>query len=366
LKIVVVGSRGFIGKNLCVTLREHEHEVLEAHSETSQDILLSHLAKADFVFHLAGINRTNDIADFQKGNVELTKFIVDSLIKFGRDVPLVFSSSTQAVQDNPYGKSKFEAEQAVQLYSECTLSPHYIYRFPNVFGKWCRPNYNSFVSTFCYNIINGIEISVNDASAVVNLVYIDDVCASLISLLDGKSKPGFHSVPNEFLTTVGKVAEIIRSFEFMRDTLGCERVGEGLVRALYSTFLSFVPPARFSYRIPVYADNRGVFAEVLKTRDSGQFSFFTAHPGITRGGHYHHTKNEKFLVIKGTALFKFENIATGDRYELCVIGSTPEIVETIPGWAHDITNTGDDDLIVMLWANEIFDPKRPDTIARLL
>ena len=366
MKIVVTGSQGFIGKNLCVFLREQQHDVLEIHRETSQQDILSYLSLADFVFHLAGINRPTNTAEFQSGNVDLTRFIVDGLSGSNRSIPLVFTSSTQAEDDNDYGVSKCSAEKIVQSYSVATGAASYIYRLPNVFGKWCKPNYNSFVATFCNNALNGIDISVHDPRAPVRLAYIDDVCASFLELLDGKSSSGFLKLPVEFNTTVGEVANIISSFKSSRTTLITERVGTELTRALYSTYLSYTTPDQFNYSIPSYADERGVFCEMLKTKDSGQFSFFTAHPGITRGGHYHHTKNEKFLVIKGEAVFKFEDISTGQRHELTVNGSNPEIVETVPGWTHDITNSGDEDLIVMLWANEIFDRERPDTINKEL
>jgi len=366
MKVVVTGSRGFIGKNLCVFLREQQHDVFEIHRETDQQDILSYLSLADFVFHLAGTNRPTNPAEFQSGNVDLTRFIVEGLSDSNRGIPLVLTSSTQAENDSDYGVSKCAAEKIVQSYSVATGAASYIYRLPNVFGKWCKPNYNSFVATFCNNALNGIDISVHDPRAPVRLAYIDDVCASFLELLDGKASSGFLKVPVEFNTTVGEVANIISSFKSSRTGLITERVGAELTRALYSTYLSYTPPDQFNYSIPSYADERGVFCEMLKTKDSGQFSFFTAHPGITRGGHYHHTKNEKFLVIKGEAVFKFENISTGQRHELTVNGSNPEIVETVPGWTHDITNSGDEELIVMLWANEIFDRQRPDTITKEL
>ena len=366
MKIMVTGSHGFIGKNLCLFLREEQHEVLEVHRETPQSDTLSYLQQADFVFHLAGINRSSDQTQFQIGNVDLTRFIVEGLSDSNRAIPLVLTSSSQAEDDNDYGVSKLAAENIAQSYSVATGAASYIYRLPNVFGKWCKPNYNSFVATFCNNALNGIDISVHDPRAPVRLAYIDDVCASFLELLDGKASSGFLKLPVEFNTTVGEVANIISSFKSSRTTLITERVGAELTRALYSTYLSYTPPDQFNYSIPSYADERGTFCEMLKTKDSGQFSFFTAHPGITRGGHYHHTKNEKFLVIKGEAVFKFENISTGQRHELTVNGSNPEIVETVPGWTHDITNSGDEELIVMLWANEIFDRQRPDTIAKEL
>ena len=366
MKIIVTGSQGFIGKNLCVYLKEKQHEVLEIHRETPQGDIVSLLSLADFVFHLAGINRPLDPNEFKLGNVDLTRFIVDTLSDLNRDIPLVFTSSTQAEFDNDYGLSKLAAEKLIQSYSDITGAASYIYRLPNVFGKWCNPNYNSFVSTFCYNVLNNINIKINEPSKLVRLVYIDDVCSSFLKLLDGRAKTGFHKITPEFNTTVGEVADIILSFKSSQTSLVTERVGTNLKRALYSTYLSYKNPDQFNYSIPSYADERGVFCEMLKTKDSGQFSFFTAHPGVTRGGHYHHTKNEKFLVIKGEAIFKFENIITGKKHRLKVDCSNLEIIDTVPGWTHDITNIGNEDLIVMLWANEIFDRDMPDTITRKL
>lgn len=367
MKIVVTGAKGFIGKNLCIMLREHGYqEIVEVDRETSLEALSNYLSEANFVYHLAGINRPKDDTEFQQGNADLTCFITEQLKQLGRQVPLVVSSSIQAERDNAYGQSKRLAEQAVEQYGVNTGASYYIYRFPNVFGKWCKPNYNSFVATFCYNILNDLDITINDSLASVNLVYIDDVCHSLISLLEGSTSSGFKSILPEYSTTVGEVASLLRAFKNSRDNLITENVGTGLCRALYSTYLSYVSPEQFSYAIASYGDERGVFSEMLKTKDAGQFSFFTAHPGITRGGHYHHTKNEKFLVVKGKALFKFEHIATGERYELQTDSSSPRIVETVPGWSHDITNIGDEEMIVMLWANEIFDREVPDTFARPL
>lgn len=366
MKIVVTGSKGFIGRNLCVFLTEQQHDVLEVHRGTKQKDIISYLSQAEFVFHLAGINRPKNPTEFRSENVDYTRFIVKLLSDSNRRTPIVLTSSTQAESENDYGASKCAAEKIVESYSVATGAATYIYRLPNVFGKWCKPNYNSFIATFCNNVANGIDISVHEPRALVKLVYIDDVCASFLELLDGKASSGFHKLTPEFDTTVGEVANIILSFKSSRTTLIMERVGTELMRALYSTYLSYISPDDFNYVIPKYTDERGVFCEMLKTKDSGQFSFFTAQPGVTRGGHYHHTKNEKFLVIKGEAIFKFENITTGKRHELKISGSTLEIVETVPGWTHNITNIGDEELIVMLWANEIFDRNRPDTIAKKL
>ena len=367
MNIVVTGARGFIGKNLVTMLKEKGYQsITEIEKDTPQKELITALEQADFVYHLAGVNRPKDDCEFTQGNSELTVFIVNQLQASGKQTPIMLSSSMQAELDNPYGISKAGAEQAVQQYAQESQAACFIYRFPNVFGKWCRPNYNSFVATFCHNIANDIEINIHDPSAPVTLVYIDDVCASLIQLLGSRASVGMSQVEPQYTSTVGEVADLLFAFKQSRANLVTENVGTGLTRALYSTYLSYLKPGQFEYDIPSYADERGVFCEMLKTQQAGQFSFFTAHPGITRGGHYHHSKNEKFLVIKGRALFKFEQIDTGERYELESDGSKPQIVETVPGWSHDITNIGEDEMVVMLWANEIFDREAPDTFARPL
>ncbi len=348
-------------------LREQGYEnLVEIDRDTTNEQMTQALIKADFVFHLAGVNRPKNEKEFKQGNADLTEFIVAQLAASGKKTPIVLSSSSQAVLDNPYGVSKASAEKVVEHYASSTGARHYIYRFPNVFGKWCRPNYNSFIATFCYNIANDLAIEIHDPSAKVTLVYIDDVCNELIGLLASQSESGLKTISTQYHTTVGEIADKLSAFKTSRDNLVIEKVGIGLTRALYSTYISYFKPEQFHYDLPRYGDERGVFCEMLKTKDSGQFSFFTAYPGITRGGHYHHTKNEKFLVIKGQALFKFENISTGERYELTTNGNSPRVVETVPGWSHDVTNVGDDELIVMLWANEIFDREAPDTFPRVL
>ncbi|MBS9854707.1 capsular polysaccharide biosynthesis protein CapF [Vibrio alginolyticus] len=367
MNIVVTGAKGFIGKNLCVMLSEKGYDsVIQIDRDTSQDDIKQALSSADFVYHLAGINRPKDESEFTTGNADFTQFLVSELKANGRNTPIMLSSSIQASLDNAYGISKAQAETLVADYGKKSGADAFIYRFPNVFGKWCRPNYNSFVATFCYNIVNGIDINIHDPRAPVTLVYIDDVCKSLIELLDGGVESGFKQVSIEYNTTVGEVASLLQAFKESRDNLVTEHVGKGLTRALYSTYLSYFEPSKFHYTLPKYGDERGVFCEMLKTKESGQFSFFTAHKGITRGGHYHHSKNEKFLVIKGEALFKFEHVVTGEQYELKVNSDEATVVETVPGWSHDITNIGEEELVVMLWANEIFDRNAPDTIAKPL
>jgi UDP-2-acetamido-2,6-beta-L-arabino-hexul-4-ose reductase len=281
----------------------------------------------------------------------------------------VLASSTQAALDNPYGQSKQAAENALRTYAASTGAATYVFRLTNVFGKWAKPNYNSAVATFCHNIARGLPIAVNAPAAPLCLVYIDDVVQAMVECLDGKvsADPEFGAAfafaGPVYATTVGAVADQLREFAGSRATLLTPPVGTGLVRALYSTYISYFEPSAFSYEVPRHGDPRGVFVEMLKTPDCGQFSYFTAHPGITRGEHYHHSKTEKFLVIKGTARFGFRHIITGETYSLVTHGGEARIVETVPGWTHDISNIGDDEMIVMLWANEIFDRQRPDTVS---
>ncbi|ELY5855273.1 UDP-2-acetamido-2,6-beta-L-arabino-hexul-4-ose reductase [Cronobacter malonaticus] len=367
MKILITGAEGFIGRNLCLRLQEAGYQDLVKISRTSTETDLElGLNEADFIYHLAGVNRPTNVEEFAEGNSNLTKQIVDYLLAQNKNTPIMISSSIQAELDNAYGESKAAAEREIQRYAAESGAVYFIYRYPNVFGKWCKPNYNSFVATFCHNIANDIDITVNDPSAEVNLVYIDDICTDAIKLLSETVGSGYKTVKPIYSTTVGEVAELIYRFKASRSTLITEDVGVGFTRALYSTWLSYLPADKFSYSVPSYGDNRGVFCEMLKTSSAGQFSFFTAHPGITRGGHYHHSKNEKFLVIRGQACFKFEHVITGERYEINVSSDEFKIVETVPGWTHDITNTGTDELIVMLWANEIFNRNEPDTIARPL
>jgi len=277
---------------------------------------------------------------------------------------VVYTSSIQVERDNDYGTSKRAAEDALLDLNQSTGCPVYIYRLPNVFGKWARPNYNSAVASFCHNIARNLPVQINNPSAVIQLVHIDDVVASFISLLDGAAQATpFVDVEPVYQITVGELSEQLQRFKATRDNLITEPVGTGLTRALYSTYVSYLPPENFTYTVPQHGDERGVFVEMLKTPDAGQFSFFTAHPGVTRGGHYHHSKTEKFLVIKGEACFRFRHMLTGEFYELRTVGDKPEIVETVPGWTHDITNEGDSELVCLLWANEIFDRERPDTFA---
>lgn len=371
MRVLVTGANGFLGKNLLQHLAERvDVETLTFTRHDDPTSLAALLERVDFVFHLAGINRPEDPRDFVTGNTDLTRALCEGIVAGKRKIPVVYTSSVQAAQDNPYGVSKRMAEDALFNLHEATGNPVHVFRLPNVFGKWCKPNYNSAVATFCHNIARGLPIQINDPQAAITLVYVDDVIERFIQLMDGAEAAvdanGFEMLAPQYSTTVGEVANQIEAFKESRSTLMTERVGTGLARALYSTYVSYLPVEAFSYSVPMHGDVRGVFVEMLKTPDCGQFSYFTAHPGVTRGGHYHHSKTEKFLVIKGQARFKFKQVLTSETFELVTSGEKAEIVETVPGWTHDITNIGNDEMVVMLWANEVFDRKKPDTYAKLL
>jgi len=366
MRVLITGADGFIGKNLLLHFREmNTIECVSFTRSHSVDELPELLEGVDWVFHLAGINRPKSADEFATGNVGLTELLCSAIKATGRAIPVVLTSSIQADLDNDYGISKRAAEEALLTLHKATGNPVFIYRLPNVFGKLARPNYNSAVATFCHNIARGLPIQVNDPSALIPLVYIDDVVESFKRLLveENNKQDSFVEVSPMYSITVGELADQLYRFKTSRDNLVTEPVGKGLMRALYSTYVSYLPPESFSYTVKQHGDERGVFVEMLKTADSGQFSFFTAHPGVTRGGHYHHSKTEKFLVIKGEARFCFRHMVTGEFHELYTSGDVSQIVETVPGWTHDVTNVGDEELICMLWANEIFDREKPDTFA---
>jgi UDP-2-acetamido-2,6-beta-L-arabino-hexul-4-ose reductase len=368
-RILITGAKGFVGQNLTVRLSELEqYSVIGFARGDDPETLPELIAQADAVVHLAGENRPADEAAFDEVNRGLTQQICDAIAAHAqaekRLVPLVYASSAQALLDNPYGRSKKAGETAVQQLAEATGVPCAIFRFPGIFGKWCRPHYNSVVASFCHNIARGEKVRIDNPDAPLELVYIDDAVTGIIEALEHPGEGcALRGIAPVYHTSVGELAEQIEAFANGRSALSVERVGAGFTRALYATYVSALPQDQFAYNVPEHRDPRGVFVEMLKTPDSGQFSFLTAPPGVTRGGHYHHTKTEKFLVIRGKAAFGFRHLLSGETFELTSEGSAPKIVQTIPGWSHNITNIGEEELIVMLWANEVFDRQRPDTIA---
>lgn len=365
MKILVTGAHGFLGKNLCLRLSEiPSFEISTFVRGDSISRLTELVASTEAVIHLAGENRPPDPKEFQTVNFGLTRELCSAIELTGRKIPLLLASSTQAELNNPYGKSKLAAEEAVALMASKLDSPVAIYRLPGIFGKWCKPNYNSVVATYCHNASHGLPLQVNDPDKLLRIAYVDDVMGDFLDWTNNPSSGcQYMSISQEYEISLGDLAEQIESFKDCRNDLVVSAVGLGLTRALYATYVSYLPKSQFAYELPAHTDSRGTFVEMLKTRDAGQISYFTAHPGVTRGGHYHHTKTEKFLVLKGQARFGFRHMLTNEMHQIQTTGEHPQVVETVPGWTHDITNIGSDEMVVMLWANEIFDRARPDTIS---
>lgn len=363
MKVVVTGAGGFIGRNLCATLGTIDGlEVNRIFSTTRRDEYSPWIKDADVIYHLAGVNRPKDPSEFVTGNAIFTEEILKVAAEGGNVPTVVISSTTQAVKDNDYGKSKRAAEGLIEEYASNGKIHGAIYRLPGVFGKWSKPNYNSVVSTFCYNVANELPLEVRDPSFALPLVYIDDVVQAFLSHLNSRFK-GLRSfeVTPIFNTTLGELAGLISSFSELRDTLRAPNVGKGLEKRLYSTYLSYLPMEKFSYPMDLKKDNRGDLFEWIKSEDFGQIFVSTTKPGVTRGNHYHHTKTEKFLVIRGEAEIGFRQIDSDQVITYQVNGSEPTVVDIPTGYTHNITNTGQTELITLFWANEIFDIERPDT-----
>jgi UDP-2-acetamido-2,6-beta-L-arabino-hexul-4-ose reductase len=364
LKVLITGSKGFIGKNLVARLSEIDRFNLVFFTRgEGADSLRIKILEVDVIIHLAGENRPSDIGDYKKNNTDLTHTICKYILETGRNIPLIFASSTQVLQNNPYGISKRAAENIIEEFVHKSNNGAVILRLPGVFGKWAKPNYNSVVSTFCFNVSRSLPITIIEPERVLNLVYIDDLIDKFIEILDKKSRGlAFTNVEPSYQISVKELAAQILKFYESRDSLYIDRVGIGLTRALYSTYISYLSENQVTYNIPKHIDDRGLFVEMLKTPDCGQISYFTIHPKLTRGSHYHHTKTEKFLVVCGEVVMKFRCLTTGEKFKVNLSSKKPEVVDSIPGWVHDITNVGNVDAIVMLWANEVFNQNHPDCI----
>ena len=362
MQILVTGSNGFIAKNLRVRLKESNYNILEFKRGDSLQLLEQKIIKSNIIFHLAGENRTTNDELFVINNINLTKDICNILKKNNLKIPVLFSSSIHSESNTPYGKSKKKSENLLFNLNKENSNPVLIYSLPGVFGKWSKPFYNSVVSTFCHSIANGLEINIVEPEKMIKLLYIDDLIKHFLFSIKNIAF-GFNKaeVNPQYEISVKDLANTLLNLKIYRENLSTDRVGQGLIKKLYSTYLTYLPVEKFSYAIESHTDQRGRFVEMLKTKDSGQFSFFTAKPGIKRGGHYHHSKSEKFLVLQGRALFRMVNILSEEYKEIELLADNPLIVESIPGWSHDIKNIGNEELIVMLWANEIFDKENPDT-----
>lgn len=361
--ILVTGAKGFVGRNLCAVLNTDENiHVMEYDVDNTLDQLDAMIGQADFVFHLAGVNRPKDADEFTTGNAGLTSIVVDLLEKKGNQTPLMISSSTQAALDNPYGQSKKAAEDAAFAYGRTAKA--YVFRFPGLFGKWSRPNYNSVVATFCHNIAHDLPIQINAPEAVIKLAYIDDVVeACLKAMNDTVSYDGVYAcVDTTYEVSLQRLADLIQSFRDIRSTGVIPDMGDDFTRCLHSTYLSYLEEDNFGYQPTLHTDDRGWLFELLRTQGAGQIFVSKTKPGITRGNHYHHTKVEKFTVIQGQALIAFRKIDGDEVLEYKVNGDDPTIVDIPPGYTHNITNVGDVDVLTLFWSSELFNPERPDTI----
>jgi len=364
MKILITGASGFIGKNLISELRNRDYaEIFEYDIDTDPNLIDQYCKQADFVFHLAGVNRPENESEFMEGNFDFTSKLLFALKKHHNTCPIMISSSTQASLNNPYGVSKKAGEQLLIDYAKETGAKVLIYRFPNVFGKWCRPNYNSAVATFCYNIAHDIPITVNDRTIKMNLIYIDDLVNELIDALEGNENQvgEFCKVNPVHEITLGSIVDLIYSFKESRELRSIPNMSDSLTKKLYSTYLSYLPEIGFSYELKMNKDIRGSFTEFIKTPDYGQVSINISKPGITKGNHWHHTKNEKFLVVAGKGVIRFRKIGSDKVIEYFVSGEKLEVVDIPVGYTHNIENLGISDMVTVMWVNEVFDSEAPDT-----
>jgi len=365
MKILVTGAKGFIGKNLVAELRNRGYaDIFEYDINTEIALLDNYAAGCDFVFHLAGVNRPEKPEEFMEGNFGFTSHLLEQLKKYNNKAPVLITSSTQAAFDNAYGKSKKAGEDLMFAYSAETGAPVFVYRLTNVFGKWCRPNYNSAVATFCHNIARGLPVQVNDPTVMMKLVYVDDVVDAFISKIRYAEEPEnypFEEVQPIHEIELGKIVELIQSFRSSRENLLIPNMSNAFVKKLYSTYLSYLPEDEFGYFLKMNTDQRGSFTEFIKTQERGQISVNISKPGITKGNHWHHTKNEKFLVVNGKGIIRFRKIDSNEVIEYPVSGEKLQVVDIPVGYTHNIENTGDTDMVTIMWANEFLNPDKPDT-----
>lgn len=364
MKILITGSNGFIAKNLIAELKNRGYRnLMLCNRGTSLEELEDFLTQCDILVHLAGVNRPGSEDEYFTENVGFTEKLVNILKKKKRKIHIIFSSTIQVGRHKHYEESKRRAEKILESYADESESSLTVFRIPNVFGKWCKPNYNSVVATFCYNISHHLEIRVDNPDTQMKLAYIDDVVNDFISYIgDGKrGMKEYARLSETYQITVGWLAQTIQSFQCEREQLQIPDVGSPLIKKLYSTYLSYLEPETYKYELNMNKDERGSFTEFLRSRQWGQISVNVAKPGIVKGNHWHHTKVEKFLVVKGMASIKLKHIITGEMTEYIVSGEKLEVVDIPVGYTHNITNIGNEDLITIMWANETFDKDKPDT-----
>ena len=366
LNILITGAKGFIGKNLVVALQQRsQHNIFQFDIENNSSELEDYLKKTDLIVHLAGINRPKQESEFQVGNVDFTAKLLDSLYAQKLKTPIIFASSIQVNLENPYGQSKKAAEALLKEYSEKTNAKVIIYRLQNVFGKWCKPNYNSAVATFCYNISRNLPISISDANAQLTLIYVDDLVDAFLSEIDSSRAGGFlyKEVNSSYTITLGKLAQVLESFKSFRQDLLSPDFGDEFVRKLYATYLSYLDTGNLSYTLEKKSDQRGYLGEFLKSSGFGQIFVSNTSPGIMRGNHYHNLKTEKFLVVQGEGMIALRNICCSSVIEYKVDGSDLRVIDIPPGYTHSIENIGSGNLVTLFWSNQILDPNNADTYA---
>lgn len=364
MKILVTGAKGFIGKNLIMGLKNHNFtDIFEYNRDTEVSLLNQYCRDTDLVFHLAGTIRSKNDAEYRENNVGFTEHLLNTLKKYSNTCPVVYSSSRQATLDNQYGRSKKAGEDLLFEYAKETGAKVYVYRLPNVFGKWCRPDYNSAVATFCYNVSHDLPITVNDRGVVLQLVYIDDLIEEFIhTIYEDKYRVGdFYEVPAIHTVTLGKVVDLICSFKNVREELSIPDMSDSLTKKLYSTYLSYLPEQDLSYGLKMNIDQRGSFTEFIKQTEIGQLSVNISKPGFVKGNHWHNTKNEKFLVVAGKGVIRLRKINSVEVITYEVDGENLRVIDIPPGFVHNIENIGEIDMVTIIWANESFDPNKPDT-----
>lgn len=364
MKILITGANGFVGKNLVATLEQNnDYELLKVTRQTTTGELKDYAKEADFIFHLAGVNRPETEEEFVEGNVGFTQTLLDALIEADNTAPIVITSSIQAANDSAYGQSKKAGEELVFQYGKEHGVETYVYRLPNLFGKWSKPNYNTVIATFSHKIARDEEISVNDPEVELSLVYIDDLVEEFMRALAGNpTREGdYCEVPVVHKEKLGHIADLLKEFRESRNTLVISNLDDDFTRKLYSTYLNFLPKDRFSYPLIMHEDHRGSFTEIVKSPYAGQVSVNVSKPGITKGEHWHYTKNEKFLVVSGQGVIRFRDYFSEDVVEYEVTGDKLEVVDIPTGYTHSIVNTGDTDMVTVMWVNEMFDPNNPDT-----
>jgi UDP-2-acetamido-2,6-beta-L-arabino-hexul-4-ose reductase len=381
VNILVTGAKGFIGKNLIAELRNRNYkDIFEYDLDTKEELLDEYCRKADFVYNLAGINRPERVEEFMEGNRDFVKTLLNSLRKYDNNCPILLTSSVQAELNNPYGLSKRAGEELYLSHGNETGAKVFIYRLPNVFGKWCRPNYNSGVATFCNNIASGLPIKVNDSEVTLNLVYIDDVVDEFIQVLKecknkkieihkdknqyskvDEGEERYFSIPVVYKVSLGEIVDLLYSFKAGRETLSIPDMSDGFTKKLYATYLSYLPTNQFVYPLMMNEDDRGSFTELIRTKERGQVSVNISKPGITKGNHWHHTKNEKFLVVAGQGVIRFRNINNEEIIEYFVDDKMLQVIDIPPGYTHNIENLGESDMVTIMWVNEPFDKEKADT-----